>query len=127
MIHGGLHDRLQVDGYVLLRVGDHHLRERSNREGPETEIWFVTPTKWNQACISVQTFQKTGLMETTFDKGKLFSKELLISETGNVITRTVAQHSIPQRQVSVEGAAEEARETSLSPVLASAALSHTKE
>ena len=97
MIHGGLHDRLQVDGYVLLRVGDHHLRERSNREGPETEFWFVTPTKWNQACISVQTFQKTGLMETTFDKGKLFSKELLISETGNVITRTVAQHSIPQR------------------------------
>ena len=66
-------------------------------------------------------------METTFDKGKLFSKELLISETGNVITRTVAQHSIPQRKVSVEGAAEEARETSLSPMLASAALSHTKE
>ena len=77
LIHGGLHDRLQVDGYVLLRVGDHHLRELSNRVGPETEIWFVTPTKWNQACISVQTFQKTGLLETTFDKGKLFIKELL--------------------------------------------------
>ena len=86
----------------------------------------MTPTKWNQACISVQTFQKTGLMETTFDKGKLLIKRLLISKQ-ECDNKDCGTAQYPQREFSVEGAAEEAKQTGLCCVLASAALSHTKE